>query len=219
MANTGATYPSLGASVSEAPWSDDAWSNPTYIYADDSTGASVTAATFDAGDQTEVLKATGFDFSAIPAGATIDGVVCAINAWSPTADKAVIDLMQLLNSTGGKTGDNKGSTELTLTTDVAAVYSTGNSTDLWGLSLTAAWVKSTSFGIAIGCMAGGSGNNNVDVHVDYVTLNIYYTAPSYGPMPIGSRGAGMSGGSCMQTSSIQRSEFCCNQNRYKNRED
>lgn len=220
MANTAAQPPTYAISTTQDAWIDEDWSNPTYIYADDSTGASVTAATFDAGDQTELLKASGFDFSVIPGGATIDGVICAINAWSPTTDKAVVDFIELLSSSGGTTGNNKGSTGFTLTTDTAAVYSTGNSTDLWGCALTPAWVKSTAFGVGIGCMAGGAGNNNVDVYIDYLTLQVYYTPPAFigGPVVL-RRGSPMSGGSQFQTSSIQITAMSCNLNRYKNRED
>lgn len=176
---TGEKFPTAGSSVSESPWSDDAWVNPTNIYSDNATNASVTASTYDAGDQTEVLKAQGFDFSEIPDNSTINGVICRVNAYYGTAAVS-IDLLQLLNTSGAKVGTNQCSTPEALGTDSAGIVTKGSSSDLWGNELDSAWVKDTDFGVAIGCLAGGSGNSNNDVYVDYVTLEIYYTPPEAG---------------------------------------
>ncbi len=173
MSTTGAKAPTAAQTIAEDPWLDDTWVNPANIYG---TGeASVTAATFDAGDQTYVLKAYGFDFSAIPDGAVIDGVICVVNARYATA-LASIDLMQLLDISRAKVGTNQCATPVALTTS-AANYTKGSSTDLWGNDLTPAWLKDADFGVAIGCLAGGSGNNNVDVYIDSVTLEVYYHVP------------------------------------------
>lgn len=172
MSTTGQVYPSLGETVSESPWSDDTWVTPTNIYSDNAATANVTATSFDAGDQTFVLKATGFNFSSIPDDAVIKGVICRTNAWMAVA--ASIDLMQLLNTSKAKVGTNQATTPITLTTNTADVHTKGSSTDLWGNALTASWVKNSNFGVAIGMLAGGTGNNNVDVFCDYVTLEVYY---------------------------------------------
>src|SRR5512139_1543824 len=148
MATTGAKAPTSATSVSESPWSDDTWVNPTNIYG--AGEASVTATSFDAGDQTYVLKAQGFDFSAVPDGSVINGVTCVINARYATVVVS-IDLCQLLNTSGSKVGTNHCATPVPLTT-TAADYTEGGAADLWGNELTAAWVKNSNFGVAIGCL-------------------------------------------------------------------
>lgn len=175
-ATTGAAYPTLGTAVAESPWSDNDWATPTNIYSDNASTANVTAATFDNGDQTSVLKATGFDFSAIPDGSTINGVIMRANAWyrSGTGSGAM-DLCQLLNVSKAKVGTNNCSTQVALTTTNSTIITKGSSSDLWGNSLTTAWIKDPEFGVAIGVKATA---NNADVDVDYVTLEIYYTPPS-----------------------------------------
>jgi hypothetical protein len=171
MATTGAQSPTVAASVSESPWSDNAWVNPTNIYA--AGEAEVSAATFDAGDQTHVLKATKYDFSVIPDTATIDGVQVIINARYANA-LVSIDLCQLLDVSGAKVGTNLAATPVDLTTS-AANYTFGDSTNSWGNSLTASWVKDIDFGVAIGCLAGSTGNSNNDVFIDSVTMEVWYT--------------------------------------------
>jgi len=185
MATTGAKVPTGAQTVAEAPWSDDTWVNPTNIYG--AGEASVTATTFDAGDQTYVLKAYGFDFSAIPAGANIVGVTCVINARYATA-AASIDLVQLLDVSRAKVGTNLASTPTALTTS-AANYTFGSGSNLWGNALTVAWLQDADFGVAIVCLAGGTGNNNVDVYIDSVTLDVTYNenknvTPSVGELTI-----------------------------------
>jgi hypothetical protein len=172
MANptTGAKAPTVAATVSEGNWSDDTWVSPANIYG--AGYASVTATSFDAGDQTYILKAYTFDFSAIPANATIRGVTCIVNAKYATA-LASIDCLQLLDVSRARTGTNLCSTPQALTTSDAN-YTFGSGTNLWGCALTPAWVQDADFGVGIGCLAGGTGNNNVDVYIDSVTLNITY---------------------------------------------
>jgi hypothetical protein len=69
MASIGPQAPTGATTTNETPWLDEPWVNPANIYG--AGEASVTAGTFDNGDQTGVLKAYGFNFAAIPDGATI----------------------------------------------------------------------------------------------------------------------------------------------------
>lgn len=168
MASTGAKFPTAGTQVSESPWLDDAWTGATDIFSDNGTAAQVTAATFDSGDQTSVLKASGFDFSSIPDDAIIQGVTAITNAWYANGTGS-IDLMQLLDTGGSKVGTNLAATPVALTTTTTATQTWGSSSNLWGNTLTPAWVKDADFGVAIGCLSTAA---NTDVFVDYVTLNI-----------------------------------------------
>ncbi len=175
MATTGEKLPTLGETVSEAPWSDDTWVTPTNIYSDNGSTANVVAPSFDANDQTFVLKATGFDFSSIPSGSTIDGVICRVNAWYRSGQgSGSLDLCQLLDISKAKAGTNQCATPVPLTTTNTTVITKGSSTDKWGNSLTEAWVKDPDFGVALGILATAA---NADVDIDYVTLEIYYTPP------------------------------------------
>jgi len=171
MASTGEVFPTLGTTTAEAPWSDNAWADPTNIYADDGSTASVTPANFDSGDQTQVLKASGFDFSGIPAGATIDGVICRVNTWYDDGG-VYIALMQLLDTARAKVGTNQYAVPAELSNDDTTILTKGGAADLWGNALNLAWVQDADFGIALGFTAK---DDNADVFVDYVTLEVYYT--------------------------------------------
>jgi len=173
MPTTGEVFGSAAASVAEAPWSDNAWSTPTNVFADDAATANVTQATFDSPDQTEVLKVSGFDFSSIPDDATIDGVTARINAWFRAGQgTGSLDLCQLLNVSGAKVGTNQCATPVVLTSTTTTVITKGSTSDLWGNALTPAWVKDPDFGIALGILATAA---NADVDIDYVTLEVQYT--------------------------------------------
>ncbi|MCA9361927.1 hypothetical protein KC906_00990, partial [Candidatus Kaiserbacteria bacterium] len=173
LESTGQVYPTLGTSVSESPWSDNAWTTPTNIYTDNAATANVTASTFDSYDQTYVLKATGFDFSSIPDSATILGVTVRVNAWYRSGQGAAsIDLCQLLDTSRAKVGTNKCSTPTALTTTNSTVITFGGSSDTWGNALTPAWLKDADFGVALGMLATEA---NSDVDVDYVSIEVTYT--------------------------------------------
>ena len=163
-------FPTAGTTTNESPWLDEVWVTPGNVVADDATTASVTAATFDSPDQTAVLKATGFDFTAIPDGSTIVGVTANINTYY-AAGTASLDLCQLLDTSGAKVGTNQAATPVVMSTVTTTVITEGGPTDLWGNALDAAWVKDPDFGIALGCLATAA---NADVFVDYVTLEVTY---------------------------------------------
>ncbi len=175
-ATTGQVYPTLGTTVAESPWLDNTWTTPTNIYSDNAATANVTAPSYDNGDQTYVLKATGFDFSAIPDGSTINGITARINAFYRSGQgSGSLDLCQLLDISRAKVGTNNCSTPTALTTTTSTIITKGGTTDTWGNALTTAWVKDPDFGIAMGVLATAV---NADVDVDYVTLEITYTPPT-----------------------------------------
>jgi hypothetical protein len=172
MSTTGVKYPGSTATASESPWSDNNWSNAGYVVADDTNYASITATSYDTDDQSYVLKAYNFDFSAIPNGSQILGVTCVVRAWYANGTGS-IDLVQLLDASRAKVGTNKASTPQALTTSQAN-YTFGGTTDLWSNALTAAWIKDADFGVAIGCLSTGT---DTDVYIDFVTLEVTYREP------------------------------------------
>jgi len=172
MATTNPVLPASTATASESPWSDNNWSNASYVTADDTNYASVTASQYDSGDQTYVLKAYNFDFSSIPNGSQILGVTCTIRSWYANGAGS-LDLVQLLNTSLAKVGTNKAATPQALTTS-EATYTFGGSADLWGNALTPTWVKNSNFGVAVGCYANA---NDCDVFIDWIKLEITYRPP------------------------------------------
>lgn len=173
---TGAKFPTLGESVSETPWLSDTWVTPTNIYSDNAATANIIAASFDSPDQSYVLKATGFDFSAIPDGSTIQGITISTNAFYRTGQgSGSLSLCQLLNTSKAKVGTNLCATPTALTTTNTTIITKGGATELWGNGLTAAWVKSANFGVALGVTATAA---NADVDIDYVTVEVHYTPPA-----------------------------------------
>jgi hypothetical protein len=171
MPDTGAKVPTGATTTNEDPWLDEAWVNPANIYG--AGEASVTAATFDNGDQTAVLKAYGFDFSAIPDGNNIDGILVTINARADSTNVG-IDLVQLLDISRAKVGSNRSNTSQRLTTG-AANYNFGGATDKFDNALTAAWVKDADFGVAVG---GHAYTANSQIWIDSVVMTVYHSTPS-----------------------------------------
>jgi hypothetical protein len=171
MADTGPKAPTVATTTNESPWLDEPWVNPGNIYG--AGEASVTAATFDNGDQTAVLKAYGFDFSAIPDGSIIDGVLVSINARSDHATLVKFDLVQLLDASRAKVGTNLAATPVIIVI-AAADYSFGAADNKWGNALDSAWVKDPDFGVAIGVVAQ---TNNSQVWIDSVVMTVYYHSP------------------------------------------
>lgn len=173
MATTGAKTPTAASSTAEAPHSANAWTTPENLYG--AGTAAITAATFDANDQSEILRAYGFDFSVIPDGSTIDGVQVVIGGAYYATAICALDLAQLLTTGGALTGTNQYATPVNLTTG-GSNYTKGGATDKWGNALDAAWVKNSNFGVGIGIKVGAS--NNCDVFIDSVTMEVWYTPPA-----------------------------------------
>ena len=172
MASTGEKFAASAESVSESPWIDDTWVSPANATgANNGTNASVTAATFDSGDQTWVLKLYGYDFSSIPVGATIDGVIVRCYGVEEQAGAGAIGLVQLLSISRSKIGTNKASTEVAVDT-TPTTYTFGANNDLWGNALTRAWVQDPDFGVAFGMWARAA---NSDVVVDAISIEVFYT--------------------------------------------
>ena len=171
--------PTSGDEYSYSTWNDEDWSpnpNPSTapnITANDGTAATSLAPTWDTGNYTVGLRGQTFDFSGIPAGATIDGVTVELNAWH---DNGGVDwnLCMLLDVDGDPVGTNLCSDtpqDISATAD-GTNYTEGGAAETWGNSLTDTWVKDADFGILVGFIATG---NNADVYVDTILMTITYT--------------------------------------------
>ena len=149
--------------------SGEAWNDPSNITADDASAAQVT---LTAGAPTsQLLVATNFDFSALPAGAAITkveaeyeivatgigatGTVSTVQAWDGSAVAG--------NNIAGSTTFGDGIAE--------AVFVLGDSS--WGWWTTAR-LKTTTNGFVIRCSRSAG---SVAISIDYVALTVYYTTP------------------------------------------
>jgi len=176
MADTGVKYCQTGASVSSAPYDDQAWTNPGNIVADDTNYAQITNPNFDVGTYSYLLRGTNFDFSVIPDGSTIDGIYVT-TAAAYVNGAGSYTLVQLVNASSALIGDNKAATPVALTTPTIAANNWGGAADTWGASPTAAMVKSANFGVALGFEPTAA---DCDIYADYVRMTVYYTAPASG---------------------------------------
>ena len=176
-ASTGILSATSASTLSSGVHSDNDWSDASNITADDGSDASITAPTFDTGDQSYLLLAHFSGLSAVPDGATIDGIEVHVNCYYANGSVS-LDLIQLLDATGAPVGDNQAATPIPLGTSAAGDYVFGGSPETWGNSLTAAWVKDVDFGVAVGFVATG---DNADVFVDHIAFKVFYIEEAGGP--------------------------------------
>jgi len=169
MADTGIKYPATKTTQSVNPEDDVNWANPANIGASDNQYATVT---LGLGQYSYRLKAQGFDFSAIPDGATIDGILVEIEKKINTPGYVCWDYrVQLLDASGALVGDNKANVSLNWpTSDTFKSY--GGASDKWNASPTAAMVKGVDFGVVL---SARSAWGTFIAYVDCVRMTIYYT--------------------------------------------
>lgn len=182
MATAGPFFPGTVASVQETG-DDDGWVNPGNVSADDGSEAQVTAASFDANDQTFALRCSNFDFaSVIPAGSTIDGITVEV-AQRRFAGAARDDQVQLFSAPGTVIGDNKATATAWPATETTATY--GGAADTWNASPTDTMVRDPNFGVQVKAFATAA---NTDVGIDFVRMTITYTPPPEDPLFAASAG-------------------------------
>jgi hypothetical protein len=187
MATAGPRYPTAAATLANAGTSEnaEAWASPTFISSDDAGYSSITAATYDSPDISQLLIASAFGFSAeIAAGSTINGITVEIertNAAGAASDNRV----QLAKGTtfANLVGSNLADTATDWPT-IAGIATYGGSGNLWGTTWTEAEVTASSFAVFLSVQADAA---NTDVAVDYIRVTIDYTAPASAPGPASSR--------------------------------
>ena len=79
MASQGPLFPGTTGTLANAGTSEnaEAWVSPGNIVSDNATEASITAATYDSPDLSQLLVASNFGFT-IPASSTIDGITVEV---------------------------------------------------------------------------------------------------------------------------------------------
>lgn len=171
MANTGLVI--AGSGANDASAGDVAWTTPGNVTASDNSRAQ--AINIDSGQTSQYLKATGFDFSAIPAGSTIDGIQVRVERSEKYGNNNSVDHTIQLLKAGSRVGTNKADTVTNWpTTDTNADY--GGSTDLWGTTWTLAQIQASNFGVSI--RFGPPTSKNHEAYVDAVWIKVWYTVPT-----------------------------------------
>lgn len=150
-----------------------AWADPSNASAPD--GSVATCSTSN--DQvTNYLRWTSLGF-AVPAGATVDGVVLEILA-SGTATTLSDSDVYLLKA-GSQSGVNKAAHSPLPAS--ATLFSYGGASDLWGATLTPSDVNDAGFGAEARYTTPSLGSRTVSV--DYGRLTVYYTPSGGGGQP------------------------------------
>lgn len=186
MASSGPRYPSQVATVAVAPESANDWLTAANVFADDGSEAQITAATFDANDVSYRLRATNWGF-AIPAGATINGIVVEIDRRC-FAGAAADYRVQLGRDITAPIGDNKASASAWPATSAVATY--GSSSDTWAAGLTVGDLN-TSLVVFLAVQATAS---NTDIGVDFIRVTVHYTPVADTALVGSSAGAATAGG-------------------------
>ena len=169
--STGAEYPVGEVSLSSSPHSDNDWDVTGGLDINDNVYTELTDKSYDIGDQTYLLKVYGFDFADIPNDATIVGVEVNIAGYYAVASSDY-DYMKLMDISRNPVGNDvltPGGVSLQSSETISTF---GSSSELWGNSLTPAWVKDADFGVCLGMIATG---NNADIFLDWLTMEVFYT--------------------------------------------
>ncbi|HEX8014007.1 MAG TPA: hypothetical protein VF465_02125, partial [Flavobacterium sp.] len=151
--------------------SGTAWTNPTSVYANDNSYARVTlnSATSAA------IRATGYDFSAIPNNATITNVEVIIGRYASNTFSIRDVTLNLIVGGSIAGASNLANTAASWGTSESAV-SYSDSPGNWGYgSLTVAQVKASTFGVSFS-VREYNGNSRT-AYVDYINLSVTYTIP------------------------------------------
>lgn len=147
-----------------------AWSLPNNALSTDTTYA--IAPNLIHGNVTEYLQCTGFNFSTVPAGATISGITVYVTRKTNggTMRDAYVYLLKagtILTGWNGATMTKYGKTD-TLETH-------GSSTSLWNTTWTDADLKLSTFGVAFAAQNANTGSTKQrTVSVDHVQIRVDY---------------------------------------------
>jgi len=162
MASEGPNYPS---SYTQGT-SGYAWTNPGNTLASDNSRGSVSRSDWDVW-YSRVLDYDGFSF-AIPAGATIDGVVAEFEGYGSIKLNWQARLI--------KGGTASGTTYEKDIPGSEAQTSFGSSSDLWGNTLTATDVNAATFGVRLRVKHLSEGFAGRTAYCDAVRLTVHYTS-------------------------------------------
>jgi len=173
MADTGAKLVTSGA---DGGGVGKIWSNPGNIVSDNASSASYYSYDEAVSNGMNDLIGKGCDFSSIPAGSTIDGVLVSFEGVQlENTDFGGGGTVVYLNTSGGA----RSATSIALTVDGGGLYHAGSSTSKFGETIDLAYVQDADFGarLKIGAFDTTT-EREVTFSVDWMKLTAYYTEPS-----------------------------------------
>jgi len=165
MAVTDYKFPGTCATVDQGGAD---WSNFNNAKASDNADAS---ATVDKLSLSDWLRATNFDFSEIPSGATIDGIEVKIEHQGDGT--YIKDYGLYLRKTSGQVGSNYASGTAWAASDAEVTY--GGATDKWGTTWADTDINNSNFGIDLAAVSTDQVNAQA-AFVDCISIRVYYTA-------------------------------------------
>jgi len=188
MADTGWKLPGTAVANRTIAGSDDDWTGADNIKVDDFSNASVT---MGAGAESSGLAASNFDFSAIPAGATIDGIEAQVGAYTASLSSVSVAALRLILADNSDGSVSKHA-DLTFFNTFPTTDEVGGAADLWSETITRANVQDIDWGFFIGVQTSGLGDGG---NVDFMQMKVYYTeAGGGGSGPRLAAGRGISRG-------------------------
>lgn len=135
------------------------WANASNAASSNNSYASVATASAI----TNYLKATNFDFSALPADITILGITVSVER---KADDTVNDSEVKLVKAGTIQSTNKATGTAWPAADAVATY--GGAADLWSGTWTRSDVTNSGFGVVIAVAGSALGQ----AYIDHITISI-----------------------------------------------
>ena len=148
------------------------WSNPSNAASSNDSHATIAFTTN--GEISHYLKATNFGF-AIPAGATINGIVVEIERKASNGTRITDNRVRIVK--GGTVGStDKASATFWPTSDTVASY--GSSSDLWGETWTVSDINASNFGVVVA--ADTSVTSAITASIDHIKITVHYTPAASG---------------------------------------
>ncbi len=120
--------------------------------------------------ESDYLRATNFDFSSIPSGATIEGITVEIDKYAEVTDSIKDFSIQLRNSTGPK-GANRPDPSFWDDSDSGTYTVYGGSNDKWSESWTVAEIDNIDFGVDI---VADTTTSSL-AYIDHIVIKVNYT--------------------------------------------
>lgn len=142
------------------------WSDPSNAASSNNSYASLAID----GTTSHYLKATNFDFSAVPDGATIDGILVEIERHMSGAD--ITDSAVRIVKADGTVGTTNKASGTGWVTTLNTYYSYGGASDVWGETWTASDIKDADFGVVLSVVSVIDFSN---AFVDHIRITVYYT--------------------------------------------
>lgn len=151
-----------------------AWNDAGNATASDDSYATVN---FGGTETSHYLIATGFDFSAIPPTATINGIVDSYERAADTGSSVSSQEVRVVRE-GVIEGDDKDDSASVFWATSDEIVDFGGVSDLWGLTWTVAQIQAANSGCAI---VAANASGGVVARIDHIQRTVHYTEAASPP--------------------------------------